>query len=161
MPVWHYSVKVKKEDEERVAKAMVWDAPVSLKETYEIFKIIRGMKLKEAKKLLEDIIALKSPIPYVRYKLQVAHKRGLPQRYPRWKTPIGRYPVKAAKAVLKLLKNAENNAEQKQLDIDRLVIIHAAVHKGRYLKRWVPRAFGRATPKVGTMVNMEVIVKEV
>ncbi len=159
MPVWRYSMKVK--DEERIAKAMAWDVPVSLKETYEIFKIIRGMRLKDAEKLLEDVIALKQPIPYVRYNLKVAHKRGLPGRFPRWRTPVGRYPVKAAKAVLRLLKNVENNAENKQLDVERLIIVHAAVHKGRYLKRWVPRAFGRSTPKVGTMVNMEVIVREV
>ncbi len=159
MPVWKYSLKVK--DEERTARAMAWDVPVSLKESYEIFKVIRGMKLKEAEKLLEEVIQLKTPIPYVRYKLQIAHKRGLPNRFPRWKTPVGRYPVKTAKAILKLLKNVENNADQKQLDVERLVIIHAAAHKGRFLKRWMPRAFGRATPKFRTTVNMEVIVREV
>lgn len=159
MPVWKYSLKVK--DEERTARAMAWDVPVSLKESYEIFKVIRGMKLKDAEKLLEEVIQLKTPIPYVRYKLQIAHKRGLPNRFPRWKTPVGRYPVKTAKAILKLLKNVENNADQKQLDVERLVIIHAAAHKGRFLKRWMPRAFGRATPKFRTTVNMEVIVREV
>ena len=159
MPVWKYSLKVK--DEERTARAMAWDVPVSLKESYEIFKVIRGMKLKEAEKLLEEVIRLKTPIPYVRYKLQIAHKRGLPNRFPRWKTPVGRYPVKTAKAILQLLKNVENNADQKQLDVERLVIIHAAAHKGRFLKRWMPRAFGRATPKFRTTVNMEVIVREV
>lgn len=159
MPVWKYSLKVK--DEERTARAMAWDVPVSLKESYEILKVIRGMKLKDAEKLLEEVIQLKTPIPYVRYKLQIAHKRGLPNRFPRWKTPVGRYPVKTAKAILKLLKNVENNADQKQLDVERLVIIHAAAHKGRFLKRWMPRAFGRATPKFRTTVNMEVIVREV
>ncbi len=159
MPVWRYSMKVR--DEERVAKAMAWDVPISLKESYEIFKIIRGMRLKDAEKLLEEVISLNTPIPYVRYNLKIAHKRGLPGRFPRWKTPVGRYPVKAAKAILKLLKNVENNAEQKQLDVERLVIIHAAAHKGRYIKRRVPRAFGRSTPEIGTTVNMEVIVREV
>ena len=148
-------------DPQRTAKAMMWDAPISLKEAYEIFKVIRGMKLKEAIKLLEDVVALKVPIPYTRYKLAIAHKRQLPDLFPKWKTPIGRYPVKAAKYILKLLKNVQNNAEVKNLDIERLVIIHAAAHKGMYLKRWMPRAFGRATPKIGTRAHLEVIVQEV
>jgi large subunit ribosomal protein L22 len=159
MPVWRYSLKV--EDEERTAKAMRWDVPISPKESYEIFKVIRGMKLKEAEKLMEAVINMKIPIPFVRYKLGVSHKRGLSERFARWRSPIGRYPVKAAREILKLLKNVENNAENKNLDVERLVIIHAAAHKGRYLKRWMPRAFGRATPKVRTSVNLEVIVREV
>ncbi|MCD6324174.1 MAG: 50S ribosomal protein L22 [Desulfurococcales archaeon] len=159
MPVWRYSVKIV--DEERTAKAMAWDSPISPKEAYEIFKVIRGMKLKDAEKLLEDVIKLRRPIPYVRYKLGIAHRKGLSNMFPRWKSPIGRYPVKAAKEILKLLKNVENNADNKNLDVERLIIIHAAAHKGRYLKRWMPRAFGRATPKVRTSVNMEVVVREV
>jgi len=159
MPVWAYSVKVA--DEERTAKAMAWDSPISFKEAYEIFKIIRGMRLKDAEKLLESVISRKTPIPFVRYKLGIAHKRGLPNLFPRWRSPAGRYPVKAAKEILKLLKNAENNAGNKNLDAEKLVIIHAAAHKGRYIKRWVPRAFGRSAPQVRASVNMEVIVREV
>lgn len=159
LPRWKYSVRV--EDEERTARGMVWDVPVSLKESYEIFKVIRGMRLKDAEKLLEEVIEQKTPIPYVRYKLQVAHKKGLPDRFPKWKTPVGRYPVKTAKAILKLLKNVENNADEKNLDVERVVIIHAAAHKGRVLKRYMPRAFGRATPKFRTTVNMEVVVREI
>ncbi len=159
MPVWRYSVKIT--DEERTAKAMIWDSPISLKEAYEIFKVIRGMKLKDAEKLLEEVINLRRPIPFVRYKLGVSHRKGLNNMYSKWKTSIGRYPVKAAKEVLKLLRNVENNADNKNLDVERLKIIHAAAHKGRYLKRWMPRAFGRSTPKVRTSVNMEVIVREV
>jgi MinD superfamily P-loop ATPase len=73
-------------------------------------------------------------------------------------TPLGRHDLEM---ILKLLKNVENNASNKNLDVDRLVIIHAAAHKGRYLKRWMPRAFGRSTPRIRSTVNMEVIVREV
>lgn len=158
MPVWKYSVKV--EDESKVAKAMMRDVPISLKESYEIAKVLKGMKLKDAINLLEEVINYKTPIPYVRYKLGVAHKRALPNRFERWGSPIGRYPVKAAKALLKLLKNVENNAGFKRLDVERTYIYHIAVHKGMYIKRWMPRAFARATPKFRTTVNVEVIVKE-
>ncbi|MCD6278880.1 MAG: 50S ribosomal protein L22 [Desulfurococcales archaeon] len=159
MPKWRYSVK--KLDPQRTAKAMLRDVNISLKESYEVLKIIRGMKLKEAEKFLEDVIKMKIPVPYVRYKLSIAHKRGLADRFPRWKSPVGRYPVKTARFILKLLKNVENNAEVKDLDVERLVIIHAAAHKGPYLKRWTPRAFGRSTPKFRTLTHLEVVVKEV
>lgn len=158
MPVWRYSVRV--EDESKVAKAVVRDVPISLKESYEILKILRGMKLKEAESFLEKVIRKETPVPYVRYKLSIAHKKGLSTMFPKWKSPIGRYPVKAAREILKLLKNVKNNAENKNLDVERLYILHIAAHKGRYLKRWMPRAFARATPKIRTTTNIEVIVAE-
>jgi large subunit ribosomal protein L22 len=159
MPRWKYPIEVVRGS--RVAKAMMWDAPISRKEAYEIFKILRGMKLSEAEKFLEDVIARRVCVPYVRYKLSIAHKAGLPEAFPRWGSPIGRYPVKAAKYILKLLKNLENNAEVVGLDLDRLVIVHAAAHRGPYLKRWMPRAFGRATPKFRSLTHLELVAKEV
>jgi large subunit ribosomal protein L22 len=159
MPRWKYPIEVVRGS--RVAKAMMWDAPISRKEAYEIFKILRGMKLSEAEKFLEDVIAKRVCVPYVRYKLSIAHKAGLPEAFPKWGSPIGRYPVKTAKYILKLLKNLENNAEVVGLDLDRLVIVHAAAHRGPYLKRWMPRAFGRATPKFRSLTHLEVVAKEV
>jgi len=159
MPRWRYPLEVVRES--RVAKAMMWDAPISRKEAYEIFKMLRGMKLSEAKRFLEDVIAKRVAVPYTRYKLSIAHKTGLPDAFPRWSSPIGRYPVKAARYILKLLKNLENNAEVSGLDLDRLVIVHAAAHRGPYLKRWMPRAFGRATPKFRSLTHLEVVAREV
>lgn len=158
MPVWRYSVAV---DEVRSAKAMMWDVPISRKEAYEIFKVLRGMKLVEAKKLLNDVISYKVPIPYTRYKLSIAHKKGLSHLFPKWRSPIGRYPIKACKYILKLLENVENNASNKGLNTEGLVIVHAAAHRGPYLKRWMPRAFGRATPKFRSLTHIEVVVSEV
>jgi large subunit ribosomal protein L22 len=159
MPVWGYSLRLR--DESRVAKAMMWDAPISRKEAYEILKVVRGMKIRDAIKFLEDVVARRKAVPYVRYKLSIAHKAGLSDEYPRWGSPIGRYPVKAARYILRLLRNLENNAEAKGLDLERLVLIHAAAHRGPYIKRWMPRAFGRATPKFKSLTHVEVIAREV
>jgi len=148
-------------DESKIAKAVIRDAPISFKEAYELCKVLRGMMLNDAKSLLEDIISLKSPIPYVRYKLGVGHKRGLSDRYSKWKTASGRYPVKVAKYILKLLQNAENNAVSKGLDSSKLKIVHIAAHRGYYLKRWMPRAFGRSTPWFKTHTHVEVVLAEV
>lgn len=154
MPVWHYSVRV---DEERSAKAMIWDAPISPKKVVNLARILRGMKLSDAKEFLERVAAGKEPVPLFRHRRKQAHHRGVAERY---KIPMARYPVKAAKILLKLLKNVENNAEVKGLDIERVRITHIAVHKGRVLKRWMPRAFGRSTPRFKHYSHIEIIVTE-
>lgn len=156
MPTWHYSVKF--QDESKIAKAVKLDIPVSVKYMREIARTIKGMKLKDAIKFLEDVIKLKQPVPFRRYHGKVSHKRGLSGRFG-W--PAGRYPVKGAKYALELLREVESNAENKGLDTEKLFIVHIAAHKGITLKRYMPRAFGRSTPKFRRHTNLEVVVKEV
>lgn len=160
MPVWKYP-KIENLDESRIAKAVIRDVPISFKESYEVCKLLRGMMLSDAKNFLMQIIELKEPVPYVRYKLSIAHKRGLAKKWRRWGSPIGRYPVKVAKYILKLLDNVENNAIVRGFSSERLKIVHIAAHRGYYLKRWMPRSFGRATPRFKTHTSIEVIVAEV
>ncbi len=58
----------------------------------------------------------------------------------------------AARPIDKLLRSAVANAvyradqEGEVLDVDELVVADAFVDEGRTLRRWRPRAFGRATP---------------
>ncbi len=156
MPTWHYSYKVR--DESKIAKAVQRDIPVSIKDMREVVAVIRGMKLSEAKEYLERVIEKKEAVPFKRYKGKQSHRRGLADK---WRWPIGRYPVKAAKYLLRLLEHVEANAEDKGLNKDKLVIKYIAAHKGVTIKRWMPRAFGRATPKFRRTSNVEVIVEEV
>ena len=52
----------------------------------------------------------------------------------------------AAKIIIKLLKSAIANATQKKtIDIDRLYIKQITVDQGPTMKRFQPRALGRAT----------------
>jgi large subunit ribosomal protein L22 len=52
----------------------------------------------------------------------------------------------AARTVIKLLKSAIANATQKKtVDIDRLIIKKITVDQGPTMKRFQPRALGRAT----------------
>jgi len=55
-------------------------------------------------------------------------------------------PERAAKALLKLLRSAINNAANLNLDKERLYISDIRVDQGPMLKRYMPRAMGRATP---------------
>ncbi|MGQ9508611.1 MAG: 50S ribosomal protein L22 [Thermodesulfobacteriota bacterium] len=52
----------------------------------------------------------------------------------------------ASRVILKLLKSAIANAQQKKtIDVDRLYIKKITVDQGPTLKRYTPRALGRAT----------------
>jgi len=155
VPRWSYSMKFR--DESNIAKAMLWDVPVHPKVMREVAEAIKGMRVDEAKKFLQAVIEKKEAVPFRRAHGKQAHRRGLADR---WGWPVGRYPVKAAKYMLKLLNNVENNAENKGLDPERLRIVTVAAHKGMVLKRWMPRAFGRATPKNRVRSHVEVIVRE-
>ncbi len=154
MPVWHYSVDA---DPQKTAKAMMWDVPVSYKKIVDLARLLRGKRVDEAERILNNIINLREAVPYRRYKGKQAHRRGLAAKY---KWPIGRYPVKAAKYLLKLLENVKNNADAKGLSTENLRILHIGVHKGRTIKRWMPRAFGRSSPRFKHFTNIEIIVVE-
>ena len=141
-------------DPDRMARASGRDLRISPKHSVELLREIRGMMLNDALKYLDDVIALKRPVPMKRFNDSQGHKPG------KGFGP-GRYPVKVAKAVKKVLLNAKNNAEQKGLDPDRLKIIHAAAHRGPVLRGYIPRAFGRATPFNEQTTHMEIVVEEI
>ena len=63
--------------------------------------------------------------------------------------------------VLKVLNAAIANAENnKQLDIDNLFIKEAYVGKSLRMKRWRPRAKGRAASIIKPFSNLTIIVEE-
>lgn len=138
-------------DPARTAIASGRDLRVSYKDTVEVLNAIRGKTLEEAEKVLNDVINTKKPLPYRRFNKKVGHKRAISS---------GRFPVKAANVVLKVLKNAEANAEYKGLDTARLWVVHAAAHKGSKIKGYMPRAFGRATPWFEQLVHIEIGLEE-
>lgn len=145
-------------DETRISKAVIRDAPVSIKDLYNVCKAIRGMKLNNARDFLNRVLEGKEALPFWRYNRGASHKANISNK---WGIKMGRYPVKAIKYVLRALDNAEANAISKGLDTDRLKIVHIAAHKGIILKRYMPRAFGRSTRKYRRTSNIEVILMEV
>lgn len=140
---------------DEIARAKANELPISPKHAIEIMNIIRGMTTTGAVGYLEDVVALKKAVPFRRFHRNVAHRRELDG----WKP--GRYPVKASKAVIRVLRNVEKNAEYVGLDTDNLRIIHASANRGQTRRSVFPRAMGRATPKRRETVNLEVIVQEV
>lgn len=127
------------------------DIPVSPKFAREVVGMIRGKKVEDATVMLEEVIALERAVPLKRYNKRVSHKPG---------TGPGRYPVKAAKAVLSVLESASSNAEYKGLDASNMFIATISVSRGTVIMGRMPRAQGRATQWNQETVNIEVILEE-
>ncbi|MEM3671259.1 MAG: 50S ribosomal protein L22 [Thermoprotei archaeon] len=153
----HYGYSLRDYDPATMALASARDQPVSFKKSVNLCRALVGLKVEAAKKLLEQISEQKVPVQFRTYRDKVAHRRSLGGTG----GAAGRYPVKAAKATLRVLVNAENNASQKNLDTESLVIVHAAAHKARAVPRQFPRAMGRMSLKRKILTHIEVCVKEV
>jgi large subunit ribosomal protein L22 len=149
MPNWAYSVEAV--DRERSVRCSGRELRISPKAATEICRTIKGMRIEEAKKMLEEVVSKKRPIAYRRYKTEVPHK----SHSERWHA--GRYPSKAAAKILELLEELQSNAEYKGLDIDRLRIVHAASQRGMKTRNYTPRAFGRSSPSLNILTHVELI----
>jgi large subunit ribosomal protein L22 len=68
-------------------------------------------------------------------------------------------PKLGARIVQKVLKSAVANAlHEKKIRIEDLYVKEAVVGAGPTLKRWLPRAQGRATPLLKRMSHVTVVV---
>ncbi|MDY6764180.1 MAG: 50S ribosomal protein L22 [Halobacteria archaeon] len=146
-----YSVDV---DEEISAKAIGRERKVSLKNSVELAKHIKGMSVEEARETLEAVRDGEKAVPFKSHNSGVGHRKNLEG----W--DAGRFPEKASKELLKVLENASSNAEYKGLDPDDMKIHHVAAHKVDEVEGMKPRAFGRATQWNSPIIDIEMILIE-
>ena len=130
------------------------EVDASPKAAREVCVTIKGMTIAQAKIFLEDVIAKKQAVPFRRYNKEMPHKRS------QFKFHSGGYPVKASREILKVIENLEANAEFKGFDTEKIIIIHAATMGGMKIKRYIPRAYGRSSPRFNTLIHIEIIGKE-
>ncbi|MCR1954164.1 50S ribosomal protein L22 [Clostridioides mangenotii] len=70
-------------------------------------------------------------------------------------------PRKAATIIAKVVKSAKANAENNhEMDVDNLYIASIVANQGPTMKRFMPRAMGRATTIRKRTSHIEVVVKE-
>lgn len=105
--------KTKKESVKVISNGL----PVSPKVGAAICKFIMKKKLKDAIMTLEEVIKMKKAIPM---KGEIPHRKG--------KIMSGRFPVRAAKDFLILLKSLESNANYH--DVDEPIVTLAVCNKG-------------------------------
>lgn len=98
---------------EHSASASLKDVSISTKHSIEISHALRYKNTNYAKNYLGEVIVLKRAVPFRRFLRNVGHKKGM---------SAGRYPQKAAKEFLRLLKSVEANAHAKGLDTSNLKI---------------------------------------
>lgn len=139
-------------DKKKTARAMTINAPISPRDALEVVRTIKGMKLSEAKDYLDNVLHKKAAIPYLKFKDSVSHRRGMGP---------GRYPVKAVKFVLDTIHNAENNAEFKQLDPEKLIIRNAVAQLAPPIKNYTYKAFGSSGKFYRERVHIQVILEEI
>ncbi len=141
-------------DKTKHVRSALREKTISHKHAREIAVAIKGMSVEKARNYLQDVVRLKRAVPFRRYKNEVGHKSDTG-------VMSGRYPKKAATEFIKLLDNLESNAEYRGMDLDRLKIINATVHKGRKIQRFIPRAMGRASPKIDILTHVELVAQEI
>jgi large subunit ribosomal protein L22 len=140
-------------DSTRHVRASMREKQISHKHAREIAVQIKGLSIERARDYLQSVVNKQRAVPFRRYKNQVGH-RSDPG------VMSGRYPEKSANEFIKLIDNLESNAEYKGMDLDRLKIVNATVHKGVLIKRFTPRAMGRATPKNNVLTHVELVAQE-
>src|SRR3989475_388932 len=145
--------KVRANGTEEAVRTHCRDVPILPDFIGKKVAVHNGKEVEQAREYLEKVIALKQPVPMKKYKRWVAHKAG---------TGPARYPVKAAKAFLKILESAVANAEfTGKEDPDAMVIRVINAHKGATTKGFRPRAYGRSGPWNQDTVNLEIVLEEV
>ena len=82
---------------------------ISPKAAREVCKALKGMDLEKAKNYLGRVIKMDQAVPFKRHDGKVGHRRGKGMA-------TGRYPVKTATAILKVIESAGNNGEAIHID---------------------------------------------
>lgn len=105
--------------------------------------VLRNLRIAPRKVRLVVNLVKGKPVQYALDLLKVTNKR-------------------AAPVVAKMIQSAVANATSKQsVDVDRLVVSEGFVNGGSSLKRWLPRAQGRATPIQKRTSHVTIKLKEI
>ena len=157
-----------------LATARAVDVDMHVKHCFEIARHIKHMKAGEAINFLNQVLKIDSDRPDIRRKAAaVPFRLGSGNKKKRRTGPSmvghrkggigpGRYPVKASRAIIKLIESAMENARHQYEDVDaeEMEITHVAAHRGQIKKGWIPRARGRATPSNHYRVNLEIFLED-
>ncbi|MBI2547111.1 MAG: hypothetical protein HYW23_01555 [Candidatus Aenigmarchaeota archaeon] len=114
-----------------IAKEM--NATVSLKSSMDLLKEIKGKKVSKAKGFLQGLLD---------------EKRDLD----------GQYYTKTAKKILDILKSAEANAKNKDLNVEKLFVKNARADKAQ--RRMLAKSRAPHRGRIGKSANIEIIVEE-
>ncbi|MDI6730164.1 MAG: 50S ribosomal protein L22 [Candidatus Altarchaeum sp.] len=139
---------------EKAVKVCGKDLDVSFKASVNVVKALKGMKMENAMKYLDNVIAFKDFIPYVKFCKGAGHRSAIGG-----KGGPGKYPVKICKEILKLLRSAERNAEHKpEIDAKNLIISHIQALQGAKRKKAKPT--GRRATWATRVTHIQIVLEE-
>ncbi|MFH0986486.1 MAG: 50S ribosomal protein L22 [Candidatus Micrarchaeota archaeon] len=136
-------------NEKKTARALSKDQNLSAKHCNEICHAIKGMSVDKAISYLKKVIDKEDFVPFRRYNTGVGHRKG--------GTP-GRYPQRAAKIVIKTLENLRANAENLELEPEKMKIIQASAFKTANIHRIKPK--GRVKTQNIELARIEIVAKQ-
>jgi len=131
---------------DKQAKAVGINLPISTKISREICQAIKGKDTKKAKKILDEAISMKKAIPYKKFNDDIGHKPGMGP---------GRFPLKAAAQIKKMVESAEANARFKGMNADNLEIQSILAQKGPKTPR-----YGRQSRRLAKRTHIEIVLRE-
>lgn len=143
-------------DLKKSARSQRVNLPISSRYGIEFSNYLMGKKIDRAITILSNIIEKKEHLPLVRFNKKCAHRKGDAIRG----VPTGKYPVKAAFEIKKLLEEVRANAENKNLDAEKLKIIHMFATKGVQRRKMQPLGRISGKNRKSKSTDIEVIVLE-
>ena len=142
----------------KAAKSRGSHLRVHFKHCREVCNAISGLKAERAINFLEDVLEKKQAVPYTKFTGGIGRKAQA--KVTNASGDKVRWPVKAAKIVLELVKNAVANAEAKDLDVSNLYVSHAQANRAIKQRRRTYRAHGRIGPYMANPAHIELILTE-
>ncbi|GMI24034.1 hypothetical protein TeGR_g417 [Tetraparma gracilis] len=157
-----YSDK-KLDGESKVAKARGSHLRVHFKHTREVANNIKGMETSKALTFMDDVLNFRRGMSFTKYTGGIGHKAQGKNAGPHGKSSPGnavRWPQKATRVVIDMLKNAVANAEAKSMDTENLIISHIQANRAPGGRRRTYRAHGRIGPYKSEPAHFEMILTE-
>jgi len=137
--------------EAKFARAQINGVDASFKDLGAVCSNIKGLSTDKAEVLLVKVSKKEFPIWFSSHNKKMGHRGEIGGKK-------GRYPLKCAKIVLGVLRNAVANANSKGL-LGDLKVVHASANKQDTYPRIAPRSRWRRSNYVTSRV--EIVLKEI
>lgn len=133
--------------EKMSATAKGMSLPISRKQAVEVCRFIKRRDIAAVRRRLNRVLELKMAVPSTKFKRDIPHRSG--------SVGPGRFPIKAAKAILDVVNSAVSNAENKGMKASSLYIVKASACKGP--TSW---HYGRQSRRHAKRTHVEIVLEE-
>ncbi len=148
--------QIQKMHSKKTARAMVKNAPISLKYSIEIIKNIKGQRVERALAFLGRISRMEEHLPLRKYMKKMGHRKGEAKGW----TKVGRYPIRTVNGFIGLLEGVQANADYKGLDSENLIITHMFASQGFARIGYQPQGKISGKKRKKKAVHLEIVVTE-